>query len=155
MQPAEILDKLEKEFPFDRFDCYFTIVYVLLSVENGELTYGCAGHVPPLIMGRYNKLEALNHHGPVIGFGHELPFSQAKTQLKPGDKIILYTDGLIDNFGPKGDYNGKESFYNSLRRLSDQPVDRIVDGVMAESKKMRAGAIPNDDMSLLVIEYSG
>ena len=154
MSPAEILNKLEQEFPFDRFDCYFTIVYVLLNVDNGLLTYGCAGHVPPLILDN-NKLEALNHHGPVIGFGHELPFSQAKTQLNAGERIILYTDGLLDNFGPKGDYNGKEYFYNSLRRLSDQPVEQIVDGVMAESKKMRAGAIPDDDMSLLVIEYSG
>ena len=155
MEPAEILNKLEEEFPFDRFDCYFTIVYVLLNVENGEFTYGCAGHVPPLIMGINNKLEVLNYHGPVIGFGHELPFSQAKTQLKPGERIILYTDGLIDNFGSKGDCNGKENFYNSLQRLSDQSVDQIVEAVMAESKKMRAGAIPDDDMSLLLIEYTG
>ena len=95
MEPAEILNKLEEEFPFDRFDCYFTIVYILLNVENGEFTYGCAGHVPPLIMGKNNKLEVLNYHGPVIGFGHELPFSQAKTQLKPGERIILYTDYII------------------------------------------------------------
>jgi sigma-B regulation protein RsbU (phosphoserine phosphatase) len=154
-QPADILNKLEQEFPFDRFDCYFTIVYILLNVENGEFTYGCAGHVPPLIMGKNNKPQALNHHGPVIGFGHELPFSQANTQLKPGERIVLYTDGLIDNFGPKGDYNGKENFYNSLRRLSDQPVDQIVNGVMAESKNMRAGKRPDDDMSLLLIEYTG
>ena len=124
-------------------------------VENGEFTYGCAGHVPPLIMGINNKLEVLNYHGPVIGFGHELPFSQARTQLKPGERIILYTDGLIDNFGSKGDYNGKENFYNSLQRLSDQSVDQIVEAVMAESKKMRAGSIPDDDMSLLLIEYTG
>lgn len=154
-QPADILNKLEEEFPFDRFDCYFTIVYILLNVENGEFTYGCAGHVPPLIMGKNKKLQALNHHGPVIGFGHELPFSQVKTQLKPGERIILYTDGLIDNFGPNGDYNGKENFYNSLMRLSDQPVDQIVNGVMAESKNMRAGTKPDDDISLLLIEYTG
>jgi sigma-B regulation protein RsbU (phosphoserine phosphatase) len=155
LQPADILNKLEEEFPFDRFDCYFTIVYVLLNTKNGEFTYGCAGHVPPLIMGKNNKLEALNHHGPVIGFGHELPFSQANTQLKPGERIVLYTDGLIDNFGPKGDYNGKENFYKSLSRLSDQPVGQIVNGVMVESKKMRAGKRPDDDMSLLLIEYTG
>ena len=155
IQPAEILNKLENEFPFDRFDCYFTIVYVLLNVENGEFTYGCAGHVPPLIMDKNNQLEALNHHGPVIGFGHELPFSQAKTKLKRGERIILYTDGLIDNFGPVGEYNGKENFYSTLRRLGDHPVDRIADGVIAESKLMRNGASPNDDMSLLLIEYAG
>ena len=154
-QPAEILNKLEDEFPFDRFDCFFTVVYVLLNAENGEFTYGCAGHVPPLIMDKNNKLEVLNHHGPVIGFSPELHFSQANTQLKPGERIVLYTDGLIDNFGPKGDYNGKENFYNSLRRLSGKTVDQIVNGLMAESKKMRAGARPDDDMSLLLIEYTG
>jgi sigma-B regulation protein RsbU (phosphoserine phosphatase) len=153
-QPAAILNKLEQEFPFDRFDCYFTIVTTLLNFGDGEFTYGCAGHVPPLIMGTNNKLQALNHHGPVIGFGQEHPFSQAKIQLQPGERIILYTDGLIDNFGPRGDYNGKKNFYNSLRRLSRQPVDQLVNGVMAESKKLRAGAIPDDDMSLFLIEYT-
>lgn len=155
LQPSDILNKLEVEFPFDRFDCYFTIVYVLLNVKNGELIYGCAGHVPPIIMGKNDRLEALNHHGPVIGFGHELPFSQAKTQMKSGERIILYTDGVIDNFGPKGNFSSKKSFYNSLRRHRDQSVDRIAEAVMAESKKLRDGAKPDDDMSLLLIEYIG
>jgi hypothetical protein len=39
--------------------------------------------------------------------------------------------------------------------LSDEPVGVVIDSVMAESKKMRTGAMPDDDISLLLIEYSG
>jgi len=92
-QPEEILNVLENEFLFERFDCYSTIVYVLLNVKTGEVTYGCTGHVPPLVIGRSGKFEILNQHGTIIGLGQGPPLSQYKTQLNRGDKIILYTDG--------------------------------------------------------------
>ncbi|MCD4719780.1 MAG: serine/threonine-protein phosphatase [Desulfobacula sp.] len=154
-QPEEILNALENEFPFERFDCFFTIVYVLLNVKTGEVTYGCAGHVPPLVIGRSGKFEVLNQHGTIIGLGQDPPLSQYKIQLNPGDKIILYTDGLIDYFGEKGAYPNKENFYTTLRRLSDKPANQIVKQVITEQKKLWDNSEVDDDISLLVIEYNG
>jgi sigma-B regulation protein RsbU (phosphoserine phosphatase) len=154
-QPEEILNSLEKEFPFERFDCYFTIAYVLLNVRTGKVTYGCAGHVPSLVIGRSGKFEVLDQHGTIIGLGQDPPLSQYKTQLNPGDKLILYTDGLIDYFGEKGAYPNKENFYNTLKQLADKPANQIVEGVMKEQRQMRDRQQADDDISLLVIEYNG
>ncbi|NOX33308.1 MAG: SpoIIE family protein phosphatase [Deltaproteobacteria bacterium] len=154
-QPEEILNALESEFPFERFDCYFTIVYVLLNVKTGEVTYGCAGHVPPLVIGRSGKFEVLNNHGTIIGLGQEPPLSQYKTRLSPGDKIILYTDGLIDYFGEKGAYPNKKNFYAVLKKAADKPADQIIEQVIKEQKRIRVNTEADDDISLLAIEYNG
>ena len=154
-QPEEILNRLENEFPFERFDCFFTIVYVLLNVKNGEIIYGCAGHVPPLVIGRSKQLKILNQHGTIIGIGQYPPLSQYKTQLNPGDKIILYTDGLIDYFGKKGASTNKENFYNTLRRLSKKPAEQMVEGIITEQQKLQENTEADDDISLLIIEYNG
>ncbi len=154
-QPEEILNRLENEFPFERFDCFFTIVYVLLNVRTGEVIYGCAGHVPPLIIGKSKQLKILNQHGTIIGLGQDPPLSQYKTKLNPGDKIILYTDGLIDYFGKKGASPNKENFYNTLRQLSDKPAEQMVEGIITEQRKLQENTETDDDISLLIIEYNG
>lgn len=154
-QPQEVLSRLENEFPFERFDCFFTIVYVLINVKTGEAIYGCAGHVPPLIIGKSKKLKVLNQHGTIIGLGQEPPLSQYKTQLDPGDKIILYTDGLIDYFGKKGASPNKDNFYNTLKRLSDKSAGQMIEGVIAEQRKLQENTEIDDDISLLIVEYSG
>lgn len=153
--PDEILNALEKEFPFERFDCYFTIVYVLLNVQTGETAYGCAGHVPPIVIGDSGKFKILHRHGTIIGLGQEPPQSQYKTKLNKGDKIILYTDGLIDYFGEKGACKNKENFYTTLKRLTDKPANQIVAQVTAEQKKIRDKPETDDDITLLIIEYKG
>lgn len=156
LQPEEILNALEKEFPFDRFDCYFTIVYILLHAKTGELTYGCAGHVPPIIIGRSGRFEILDRHGTIIGLGPAPPQYQYKTRLTPGDKIILYTDGLIDYFGKKGACQNKENFYTTLRRLTDKSANQIVKEVMTDQRQIRDNPEePQDDITLLAIEYNG
>jgi len=154
-QPEEILNALENEFPFERFDCYFTIVYILLDVKTGELTYGCAGHVPPIIIGNLGNFEILSQNGPIIGLGQDPPLSQYKLNLNPGDKIILYTDGLIDYFGEKGAYENKENFYATLRKAAKKPANLIVKDIMAAQRKMRDKPQADDDISLLIIEYNG
>ncbi|MBU2451849.1 MAG: SpoIIE family protein phosphatase, partial [Proteobacteria bacterium] len=153
--PEKILNALENEFPFERFDCYFTIIYILLNIKTGKMAYGCAGHVPALVVGKSGKFEVLDQHGTIIGLGQDSPLPQGITRLSPGDKIVLYTDGLIDYFGKKGGLPNKENFYSTLRLLADKPANQIVEGIMAEQRKIRDTPQADDDISLLVIEYKG
>jgi len=81
--------------------------------------------------------------------------SQYKINLDPGDKMILYTDGLIDYFGKKGAAPNKDNFYNTLRQLSDKPADKMVKGIMKEQQKLQKDTKIDDDISLLIIEYNG
>jgi sigma-B regulation protein RsbU (phosphoserine phosphatase) len=154
-QPAYILNELEKEFPFERFDCYFTIAYVQLNYKTGDVVYGCAGHVPPLILTRSGELSELDFHGTIIGLGQDPPLTQYNIRLSPGDKIILYTDGLIDYFGDKGDIVNKNNFYQALTSMSDKSVQKITDGVIEKQKALCDKINADDDISILIVEYTG
>nr|NJM03647.1 serine/threonine-protein phosphatase [Desulfobacula sp.] len=131
------------------------MVHVLLDLRTGTLLYGCAGHVPPVVAGLHQRFEILDRHGVIIGLGQEPPLEQYETKLLPGDKLLLYTDGLIDYFGPKGRAGNKNEFYRLLKSISDRPCEEIVTGVVAALKKIRGQKSIDDDISLLAVEYHG
>ena len=153
--PEAVLDRLNNAFPLDRFDCFFTIAYVSLNVKTGKLTYSNAGHEPPLILKPDGTLDILAHHGTVIGSGFDKAFDQETLILSPGERLILYTDGLTDNFGPDGEREGRNLFYAALREQVARPMDDFAKTIFAQSRALRGDVAPNDDMSLVAIEYAG
>ena len=91
----------------------------------------------------------------VIGSGFKGRFGQAEVRLCPGDRLILYTDGLTDNFGPDGERDGRRRFMAALRHQTGQRVDDLVAAVMQQSRSLRENVPPTDDISQLAIEYTG
>jgi len=152
--PEKILKLLESQFPFERFDCYFTIVCVLLNIKNGHVVYGCAGHVPPVIVGPNGKFELLDQNGTIIGIGQNKSPRQYEATLDIGDKLILYTDGLVDYFGKRCHVSNIQAFYKGLQGLKNKSAAQLVDKIIAR-RIQNGGQIAQDDISLLVIEYAG
>jgi PAS domain S-box-containing protein len=153
VQPEAVLNSLERIFPFERFDSFFTIVYVTVDYDNGRLIYSCAGHPPPVILHADGALEVLDAHGPVIGAGYGRPFHQKVSRLKHGDKIILYTDGVLDHPNPAGKIFGKHRFHRALQRHGRQPVGTFMDSIQMTIKDFAGPADSGDDLSLMAIEY--
>jgi sigma-B regulation protein RsbU (phosphoserine phosphatase) len=153
--PAAVVARLDQAFPLDRFDCFFTILYMTLDVRTGRLAYSNAGHVPPLLVRADGRLEVLAEHAPVIGAGMGTDPQEARRDLGPGDRVFLYTDGLMDHFGPEGERHGKQLLHNALRRLHDRPLAQTVAGVFQEAERLRGEEAPQDDMSLFALERMG
>jgi sigma-B regulation protein RsbU (phosphoserine phosphatase) len=152
--PETVLSHLDEAFPFERFETYFSIVCMTIDIERGLLTYGSAGHPPPILLRAGGGMEILDHRGPVIGFGSGKPFGQQERRLAPGDKIILYTDGVTENRGRSGQAFGKERFYRALEKASRRPVGELVEIVYGEMKRFLGGVRPDDDISLLGVTYA-
>lgn len=153
--PETVLNHLDEAFPFERFDSYFSIVCMSIDLRRGALTYGGAGHPPPVLLRADGKLAVLDYRGPVIGFGADIPYGQKELRLEAGDKIILYTDGLTENRDRSGRAFGRDRFYAMLRGLTRQPVGDVVDALHAEVRRFLEGVTPDDDISLLGVEYTG
>lgn len=151
--PEAVLNRLDDAFPIDRFDCHFTIVYGSMNRSDGRFVYSNAGHVPPLRLRAGGGVDVLSHHGTVIGTGMGFPFTQDTVQLKRGDTVVLYTDGLIDNFGPEADRDKKSHFMQFMERVAGEPAGRLVTRVMEEAKIRRGAENPEDDMSLIAIDW--
>lgn len=155
VSPDIVLNRLDHAFPFERFDSFFSIICMTLDVQEGLLTYGSAGHPPPVLVRSNGSIETLDHRGPSIGIGSEATIDQQSIKLQAGDKILLYTDGLIENRNSAGAFFGKQRFYNVLEKYRNEPVQKIVETVYAMVKEFRQKAKPEDDVSILGVEYCG
>jgi len=151
--PEKVMSRLDKAFPMDRFDCFFSIAYATLDVQTGSLVYSNAGHMPPLILRSDGKLDILQQHDTVIGAGFDWSFGQNEEKLGIGDRFVLYTDGLVENFGPDGERYGKYKFYTALKQMHRLPLDDLVKSIFEHSHTLRGVSSPTDDMSLVAIEY--
>ena len=153
--PGAVLDSLNHAFPFERFDSYFSIVYATLDYDKGVLTYSCAGHPPPILLPKDGHPEILDCHGPVIGFnGHE-SFAHVNKQLKHGDRIVLYTDGIVECRNRHGEFYGKDRFYETLEKFSNRTVEDMIAEVNSTLKSYMEGTQPDDDISIMAVEYDG
>ena len=153
--PATVLNHINEAFPFERFDSYFSIVCMSIDIRRGILTYSAAGHPHPVRVRGGEPLKMLDRRGPVIGFSPGGPYGQSEVRLEPGDKIILYTDGLTENRSREGRAFGRDRFYNLLRSFGSRPVDELIGGLHAEVRAFLQNAKPDDDISLLGVEYTG
>jgi sigma-B regulation protein RsbU (phosphoserine phosphatase) len=152
--PETTLNHLNEAFPFERFDSYFSIVCMSIDIRRGILTYGGAGHPPPVVLHASGSLEILDHRGPVIGFDPDFIYGQKDLRLEPGDKILLYTDGLTENRDRNGRAFGRDRFYGMLREVVRRPVEEVVDALHHETRRFLEGVQQDDDISLLGVEYT-
>jgi len=155
VSPEKVLNRINKAFPFERFDSYFTIIYMTIDLFDGCLTYSCAGHPPPVLIRPDKTIEILDNHGPIIGLSTGAPFGQARKWLQGENKIILYTDGILETGNSKKELYGRERFYETIKSCADGSAQDIVDAIYTSIKNFGGDNKPDDDISVLVVEYTG
>lgn len=155
LTPQEIMIALDKEYPMERFDRYFTIFYSVLNTSSGNLYYSRAGHLPGIKLSKKKDFQLLEEGGPLVGLNLNLPFEQGSTDLEPGDKIILYTDGITDVKNKQGEFYGAERFYSLLETNKTMPIEKIIQLVKQSINQFSDGLHPVDDISLMGFEFKG
>lgn len=153
LAPKQLLEAINSEFPIERFDRFFTLVYLVLNVLTGEMWYANAGHPAPILLKKNGKQELLEMGGPLIGLGQQYSFEQDFKTLEKGDKIIFYTDGITESQDRSGIFFGEEKFYTLLHQLRGHPINTVVDEVYEQLLKYIDYTSPKDDVSLLGFEF--
>lgn len=149
--PREILRGLNGAFPFERFESYFSIVYVIIDLKSATLSYGNAGHPPPILLRANGELEILGRHDPVIGLAAETDFGEWTKGLAPRDRLIFYTDGVLDNRNDRGESFGRERFYRVLSEHSRLPVPGLVEAIHKRLDDFCSGTPHDDDITILAL----
>ena len=156
--PAEVLDALDREFPFERFNNFFTINYLILNTKTGITNYANAGHPKPVLLRNNGSIEELESSGPPIGTrglsftDEKILFKAEQIQIYPGDKLMFYTDGLVEYYNNNHEYYGHSRFFDSLKEHAEKSVADIVDATINSLKLFGNNAKPADDVTLLGIE---
>jgi len=156
---GNVLEKLDLEYTFDRFNNFFTINYVILNTATGNITCSSAGHPPPIIIRQNGSLDIMASGNPPIGtrdlrlVEELISFPEEKKQLYPGDKLLLYTDGVFEYQNNQGEFYGNKRFHQQLIALNDRPIADLVDQQFQALMAFGNGMAPKDDISLLGIEF--
>ncbi|MBW1784321.1 MAG: response regulator, partial [Deltaproteobacteria bacterium] len=69
LSPAEVLNLLDREYPIERFNKYFTITYLIVDVKARRISYSNAAHPAPILLRKDGTLELLDKGGTIIGMG--------------------------------------------------------------------------------------
>ncbi|MFZ5569676.1 MAG: SpoIIE family protein phosphatase [Thermodesulfobacteriota bacterium] len=152
--PDQVLNRLNRTFPFSRFDTFFTIVYLVINLTEASVEYSCAGHPPPILLRQDGDMTPLAAKGPVIGSDVAISYPREKIWLNPGEKLILYTDGILENQDAEGRLFGQKRFQEALAQRSSEGIQRMVDGVYQAAKQFSLDKGFEDDVSLLGIAYN-
>jgi sigma-B regulation protein RsbU (phosphoserine phosphatase) len=111
VSPAEVLNLLDQEYPIERFNKFFTISYIVLNTEDKSIRYSNAAHPPPTPIRGNGEMDLLDKGGTIIGMGGLLPFEEGKKQVHPGDKLLIYTDGIVEYQNKDGEFYGDDRFF--------------------------------------------
>ena len=127
-------------------------MHAVLDMDTRELTYGRAGHDRPLLL-RDGRARGLAGEGMSLGILADARFrvSEETVALLAGDRLVLYTDGLIDILDTAGELFGRERFESLLLEHADLAPEDLCAAVLADLAAYRDGAEQYDDMTMLVL----
>lgn len=153
--PKQMLEALNLEYPFEKFNMFSTVFYMLLNPQKGHLIYSSAGHPPPILLSPHRGFKLLDYAGAIIGINPDFAYEEKEEVLLPGDKLILYTDGIIEYRSSDKELYGSERFYALLESMKQQPSEQIVKSVIQALQDFGGKKrVPQDDVTILAIEFN-
>lgn len=132
---------------------FATAFYARLNTSTGVLTYTSAGHEMPLwFHADTGEVETLDATGLPLGLFYDIDFETREIQLKTGDRLILYTDGITDAVNSEGTRLGHETLIHLTRRYASLPFADFIDKIVSEVQSYIGSEKQRDDIIVAVLE---
>ena len=134
---------------------YVTLFYGVFDVARHEFTYVNAGHNPPMLYDQHTgEMNLLSTGGTIIGFLEDIPFEAACENLRPGQALLLYTDGITEAQNPAGEMFGEERLQALVRQYADDDAKSLMGQIHQTVIDFTQGAPQYDDITLVVMKVS-
>lgn len=136
-----------------RGEKYATVFYCMLNTS-GLLSYVNAGHPAPFLVGVDGRLRKLHTSGMPVGMIEGALFQTVQTQLAPGDKIVIFSDGLTEAENSDGAFFDTERLRVALRDNAARDAAGLHAALLAAVERFTEGGVVRDDITALVLEYA-
>jgi sigma-B regulation protein RsbU (phosphoserine phosphatase) len=136
---------------------FVTCLYGVLNTRTHRFSYVSAGHCPPLSFGRRGATYLPAGGKPVGMFPEKIFTASLKprtVELRPGEGLLLYTDGLIEAMNARGEQLGGDAVLQTLQRLASNPRAQVNEALLGLVEKHRDGHTLSDDLTLLSFQRS-
>lgn len=132
---------------------YFTMLLGLMDSATGAGSLVQAGHPSPILLRRAEaRTELLGEGGLPVGLISDASWEPLPFILEPGDRLALYSDGIVDAERPGEGSFSEARLARYLAATADRPLAEVVAGLRSHLRDWRQGAAPDDDLSLLALE---
>jgi sigma-B regulation protein RsbU (phosphoserine phosphatase) len=133
---------------------FVTAFYAVFDPANHTLTYASAGHSPPRLRRRDGALCALNRAQRLpLGIKPDEVYPEQSIALQPADRIVLYTDGVIESVNGEGEVFGTNRLDESTIN-NDASAQQILEAILESWVEFTTGMSSSDDRTLVVVRRS-
>jgi len=131
---------------------FVTAFYGLLDFRNRVFTFSNAGHNPPILLRADGTIVNLVDGGVALGVLAEAHYEERPIAVRPGDVLVLYTDGVSEAHDHESDQFGTKRIEESIQRRAQQSARDILDGLVADVLAFTGEHGPDDDLTLVVLK---
>jgi sigma-B regulation protein RsbU (phosphoserine phosphatase) len=152
LAPRELCHRLNRILcdltPLGKFISFF---YAVLDNVDNRLTYCNAGHNPPLLIGGDGTSTELNAAGAVLGQFPQWLYEQSELQMRSGDKLLLFTDGLVEASNADEVSFGEHNLIRIARENPSASAEDLM-SLLIGAASQHSGKHFQDDASLIVLK---
>jgi sigma-B regulation protein RsbU (phosphoserine phosphatase) len=153
-RPSEVLRGLNRILFGQLQGQFITAAYLWLDMKARQGLYSAAGH-PPLLRWRRGALEAIESNGLLFGVLPDPAYPVRELTLEPGDRFLLYTDGVVEPENAAGDSFGDGALEQVLRDNQERPPAELLERMLAAIHCWQpASAAQLDDITLIVVDVT-
>jgi phosphoserine phosphatase RsbU/P len=132
---------------------FATLVYGRLDAD-GQLTYCNAGHNPPMFIGKEGR-HRLDKGGLILGAFKDAVFDEGTVQLRPGDAVVVFSDGVTEAVNDAGEEFGEDRLWDCLKAHRQMPAADQLQCLFEALRRFTDRAPQHDDVTALVLRYLG
>lgn len=129
---------------------FATLIYLVLTEKADTVRYLLAGHLPPLVV-RGTNVTALPPGSMAFGFIPDATFSEQTIDLRTGDVLVAFSDGVVEASNATNDFFGDERLVAAVQSAAGQPAKAVGEAVLGALAAFAGETRPYDDVSIVVV----
>lgn len=151
--PLDILTRVNAQLAKEnQANLFVTMILGLVDTQNGRIVYGQGGHNPPVLLSADGKPAYEPPGGMPLGVFEDAKFGEREIQLKPGETLLVYTDGVTEAMNQARDLFGEERLLGALVQRASLSAEKLTECVVERVEDFVQEAERSDDITLLAIK---
>lgn len=151
--PLDILNRVNAQLAREnQANLFVTMILGLVDTQSGKIVYGQGGHNPPVLLSAEGKSAYEPPGGMPLGVFDDAKFGERELQLKPGETLLVYTDGVTEAMNEARDLFGEDRLLEAVTRQAGRTAEKLTERVVEKVEDFVREAERSDDITLLAIK---
>ena len=154
--PKELIETVNRKICLtNKQGLFVTMFVVIVNINTGKVTYINCGHNQPLIKTEDNEYKYMETNSNIVlGAFDNTEFDVCESQLKAGDTIFAYTDGITEALNANDEMYGEERLLTCLNKYHNEDIQKLADNVKHDILEFTNSVPQSDDLTMLIFKYN-